>query len=116
MHECFSASNRWWVSLIGIFTAVTLCGRIAIASDILSAIVGNRTEVAHKVTTLPDPGALFVAFSADSAKVVTAGFLDKLAVWTWQHGDATNHSLTMPAHSGLSRANIAVAFSRDGRY
>jgi len=86
------------------------------AGDISSTVSENRTEVAHKVATLRDPGALFVTFSADSAKVVTAGIEDTLRVWTWQHGDPSNHSLTMPATIGLSRANIAITFSRDGRY
>ena len=82
-----------------------------------ASIMGNRTEVTHKLATLHDPGALFVTFSADSAKVVTAdSFHDTLRVWTWQHGDPTNHSLTMSGNSGLSLANIAIAFSRDGRF
>ncbi len=79
-------------------------------------LVPAEGNVAHKVATLRVAGALYVTFSADSAKVVTAGMQDTLGVWTWQHGDPTNHSLTMPAASGLSRANIAISISRDGRY
>jgi WD40 repeat protein len=65
---------------------------------------------------LRELGALYVTFSADSAKVITAGMQDTLGVWTWQHGDRTNHALSMPAVSGISRANIAIAVSPDGHY
>jgi WD40 repeat protein len=76
----------------------------------------NRTEVARNVATLRQLGALYVTFAADSAKIITAGMRDTIDVWTWQHGDPTNHSLSMPAVSGISRANIAIAVSPDGRY
>jgi WD40 repeat protein len=86
------------------------------AGDILPTITENRTEVAHKVARLRELGALYVTFSANSAKVITAGMQDTLGVWTWQHGDPTNHALSMPAVSGISRANIAIAVSPDGHY
>jgi hypothetical protein len=105
----FDASATW----ANLLTNYLECSS---AASSVTAKHTNRTEVAHKVATLDDPGALFVTFSADSAKVVTAGIEDTLRAWTWQHGDPTNHSLTMPASIGLSRANIAIAFSRDGRY
>ena len=88
---------------------------IVAAGDILSPVSENRTEVAQKVATLRELGSLYVTFSADSAKVVTAGMQDMLGVWKWQHG-ATNHALSMPAVSGISRANIAIAVSPDGHY
>jgi WD40 repeat protein len=86
------------------------------AGDILPTITENPTEVAHKVATLRELGALYVTFSADSAKVITASMQDTLGVWTWQHGDPTNHALSMPAVSGISRTNIAIAVSPDGHY
>src|ERR1017187_335362 len=101
MKECSSVNNQWWVSLIGIFAAATLCGGIAIADGILTTIMGNRTEVAHKVATFRDPGTLSVTFSADSAKVATADILhDTLRVWTWRQGNSTSHSLTMRGDGG----------------
>jgi hypothetical protein len=81
------------------------------AGDILPTITENPNEVAHKVATLRELGALYVTFSANSAKVITAGMQDTLGVWTWEHGDPINHALSMPAVSGISRANIAIAVS-----
>src|ERR1700722_9270377 len=95
MHECRSLRKRRSASLIATFISGTLVVPIALASDILQAIIGNRTAVAHKLATLRDPDTLSAAFSADSAKVLTASiFRDTLHVWTWQHGDPTNHTLT----------------------
>ena len=117
MHERFSSMKRGSVLLVAILTSATLSAPIVFASDVLSAIVGNGTAVAHKLATLRDPGALSVAFSGDSTRVGTADIShDTLRVWTWQNGRPTSQLLTMAGTSWLSHANIAIAFSRDGRY
>jgi WD40 repeat protein len=107
--------RRAWTIAIVIVTI--LHGPLSQADDTSSTITEARAEVAHKVATLPDTGQLSVTFSADTSKIVTADIgQDTLRVWTWKQGAPANHLLAMPAHSELSSANIAVAFSPNGRY
>jgi len=115
MHAGTSTLQRVAERVVLTLAATILLPPITIAAG-SPPETGRESVVARKVAALEEVGQLYVAFSADSSRVITGtGFSDALEVWEWRQGTPEHHSLNTGAGSHTGAKQL-IAFSRDGRF